>query len=333
VQPLIKYVRVSTFRLPFSTFPFRECALIDANLVGKLLLRETAGFRADGKEHKFSALVGELGSDFALTEEEMSQLLPSGSQPVFANRAGWARLYLKKAGLVDAPKRGFLQITDRGRKVLAEGLERIDSKFLERFPDFVAFKSGGSAAGGEASPPLSPSLAPSSTPFEVLEDAYGRIRSTLANELLETLQKVDPRRFEQIVIDLILGMGYGGSKADAGKAIGKSGDEGIDGIIKEDRLGLGVIYVQAKRWEQIIGRPEVQKFAEALAGQHATKGIFITTSSFTKEALSYASSLAIKVVLLDGLALTSLMIDHGIGVTTETAYEIKRIDSDYFDVP
>jgi restriction system protein len=167
----------------------------------------------------------------------------------------------------------------------------------------------------------------------MLEDAYGRIRSGLASELLETLQKVDPKRFEQIVIDLLVTMGYGGSRVDAGKAIGKAGDQGIDGIIKEDRLGLGVIYVQAKRWEQVIGRPEVQRFAGALAGQHATKGIFITTSSFTNEALSYASTLAIKVVLLDGLAMTNLMIDHGVGVTTQSVYEVKRIDSDYFDLP
>jgi restriction system protein len=218
---------------------------------------------------------------------------------------------------LDAPKRGFLQITERGRKILSEGHERIDTKLLERFPEFVAFKQPAT---------------PSSTPFEMLEDAYGRIRSGLANELLETLQNVDPKRFEQIVIDLLVTMGYGGSRVDAGKAIGKTGDQGIDGMIKEDRLGLGVIYVQAKRWEQIIGRPEVQRFAGALAGQHATKGIFITTSSFTNEALNYAASLAMKVVLLDGLALADLMIEHGVGVTAQSLYEVKRIDSDYFDL-
>jgi restriction system protein len=234
--------------------------------------------------------------------------------------------------LLDAPKRGFLQVTERGRKILSEGHERIDTKFLERFQEFVAFRQRDSTVAAE---PLSPSPPPtvSSTPFEMLEDAYGRIRSGLANELLETLQKVDPKRFEQIVIDLLVTMGYGGSRVDAGKAIGKTGDQGIDGIIKEDRLGLRVIYVQAKRWEQVIGRPEVQRFAGALAGQHATKGIFITTSSFTDEALRYASTLAIKVVLLDGLALTNLMIDHGVGVTTQSVYEVKRIDSDYFDLP
>jgi len=289
---------------------------------------------ADGKENKFSELVDELGSEFGLTDEELSKLLPSGAQKVFANRVGWARTYLKKASLLDSPKRGFLQITERGRDILSQGPERIDTKFLERFPEFVAFKEGSVSADTEREP-MAPaaSLPPSSTPFEVLEDAYSQIRSTLANELLETLQKVDPKQFEQIVIDLLVRMGYGGSRADAGKAIGKTGDEGIDGIIKEDRLGLGVIYVQAKRWGQIIGRPEVQKFAGALAGQHATKGIFITTSSFTKESLGYASALAIKVVLLDGLALTNLMIDHGVGVTTESVYEVKRVDSDYFDLP
>jgi len=176
-------------------------------------------------------------------------------------------------------------------------------------------------------------LSPSKTPFEILEDAYSQIQSALANEILETLQKVDPSHFEQIVIDLLVAMGYGGSRADAGKAIGKSGDEGIDGTIKEDRLGLGVIYVQAKRWEQIIGRPELQKFAGALTGKHAGKGIFITTSSFTKDALSYASTLAFKMVLLDGQALTNLIIDHDVGVTTESIYKVKRVNSDYFDLP
>jgi restriction system protein len=287
---------------------------------------------ADGGEHKFAVLVAELGSDFGLTEDQLSELLPSGTQPIFANRVGWARLYLKKAGLLDALKRGFLQSTERGRKILSEGHERIDTKFLERFPEFVAFKQGDSTVAAEPlSAPSEPSTL-SSTPFEMLEDAYGRIRSGLANELLETLQKVDPKRFEQIVIDLLVAMGYGGSRVDAGKAIGKTGDQGIDGIIKEDRLGLGVIYVQAKRWEQVIGRPEVQRFAGALAGQHATKGIFITTSSFTNEALNYAASLAMKVVLLDGLALADLMIEHGVGVTAQSLYEVKRIDSDYFDL-
>jgi restriction system protein len=275
-----------------------------------------------------------LGSEFSLTEEELSKQLPSGTQKVFTNRVGWARTYLKKAGLLDSPKRGFQQITQRGRTVLAESPERIDAKFLERFPEFIAFKDGDAGADDEreSTKPDVP-LPASKTPFEVLEDAYAQIQSTLANELRETLKKVDPKQFEQIVIDLLVSMGYGGSRADAGKAIGKTGDEGIDGIIKEDRLGLGVIYVQAKRWEQVVGRPEVQKFAGALAGQHATKGILITTSSFTHEAFGYASALAIKVVLLDGLGLANLMIEHGVGVTTETVYKVKRIDSDYFDLP
>lgn len=286
---------------------------------------------ADGKEHKFSEIVAALGSEFGLTDEELSKLLPSGAQKIFTNRVGWARTYLKKAGLLDAPKRGFLQITERGREILKQGPVRIDAKFLGQFPEFVAFKEGtaGAVPEHERTPALV--LLPGTTPFEDLENAYSQIRSALANELLEVLQKVDPNQFEQIVIDLLVGMGYGGSRVDAGKAIGKSGDEGIDGIIKEDLLGLDVIYVQAKRWGQVIGRPEVQKFAGALAGQHASKGIFITTSSFTKDSLGYASSLAIKVVLLDGLALTNLMIDHGIGVTTESVYEVKRVDSDYFE--
>ena len=233
---------------------------------------------ADGKEHELPKLVDELGSEFGLTEEELSERLPSGTQKVFTNRVGWARTYLKKAALLDSPKRGFQQITDRGRTVLEQNPQRIDNKFLGRFPEFVAFIDGSTGGDheGESTKPDLP-LPASKTPFEILEDACAQIQSTLANELRETLKKVDPKQFEEIVIDLLVSMGYGGSRSDAGKAIGKTGDEGIDGIIKEDRLGLGVIYVHAKRWEQVIGRPEVQKFAGALAGQHATKGIFITT--------------------------------------------------------
>ena len=203
---------------------------------------------ADGKEHKHSQLVEELASEFRLTEEELSKPLPSGTQKVFSNRVGWARTYLKKAGLLESQKRGFQQITERGRTVLSQESGRNDNKFLARFPEFVAFIDGGTGGdhGGESTKRDVP-LPTSKTPFEVLEDAYAQIQSALANDLLETIKKVDPKQFEQIVIDLLVSMGYGGSRADAGKAIGKTGDEGIDGIIKEDRLGLGVIYVQAKR--------------------------------------------------------------------------------------
>jgi restriction system protein len=288
----------------------------------------------DGREHRLSELIDGLGAEFGLNEEERSKLLPSGTQKVFTNRIGWARTYLKKSGLLITPARGLSQITERGRVTLSQRPERIDVKFLERFPEFVAFRVGnaGSERGLEPVTPTALPLSPR-TPFEILEDAYSQIRSALANEILETLHKVDPSQFEQIVVDLLVGMGYGGSRIDAGKAIGKSGDEGIDGIIKEDRLGLDVIYVQAKRWGQVIGRPDVQKFAGALAGKHAAKGILITTSSFTTEALNYASALAIKMVLLDGQALTNLMIDHNIGVTTENSYEVKRVNTDYFDLP
>jgi restriction system protein len=184
---------------------------------------------ADGKEHKLSKLVEELGAEFGLTEEELSERLPSGTQKVFTNRVGWARTYLKKAGLLDFPKRGFQQITERGRTVLSQEPGHIDNKFLGRFPEFVAFRNGSTGGDheGESTKPEVPLLA-SKTPFEVLEDAYVQIQSTLANELRETLKKVDPKQFEQIVIDLLVSMGYGGSRADAGKAIGKTGDEGID---------------------------------------------------------------------------------------------------------
>jgi restriction system protein len=241
---------------------------------------------------------------------------------------GWARTYLKKAGLLEYPKRGLSQITPRGKEVLAQNPDSIDAKYLQRFPEFKPFRDGSDLVPADVS--ISPPPSPPNTPAEAIENAYVQLSAVLADELLESVQKSSPARFERIVIDLLVKMGYGGSVSDAARVIGKSGDEGIDGIINEDRLGLDRIYIQAKRWQGVVGRPEIQKFAGALAGKHATKGIFITTSSFTLEAEQYVQSLALKIVLIDGETLSILMIEQNVGVTPSNQYTIKKVDFDYF---
>ena len=283
-------------------------------------------FSADGQEHQFRDAIHSLASEFSLTDEEKNEFLPSGQQTVFANRVGWARTYLKKAGLLSSPRRGYFQITERGRSVLQENPPVVNVKFLEKFPEFVQFKS----IRKEEPESEEPELSQGQTPHEALEAAYERLRSELVTEILSNIRTSDPTLFERIVIELLVKMGYGGSRKDAGRAIGRSGDEGVDGIIKEDHLGLDNIYIQAKRWEATIGRPEIQKFAGALQGQRARKGIFITASDFTKEALDFVSRIDSKIILIDGRTLSRLMIDFGVGVTTIASYDIKKLDSDYF---
>jgi len=273
-----------------------------------------------------------LAQEFLLTDEELNEFLPSGQQPVFINRVGWARSYLKKGRLLDNPKRGYLQITARGQEVLKDPPERITIKYLDRFPEFKEFwdRYRSKKETDDESQSVDAETTPGQTPHEALENAYERLRSEIAVELLQTLKGSDPSLFENIVVELLVKMGYGGSRRDAGKAIGRSGDEGIDGVIKEDHLGLDSIYIQAKRWDNTVGRPEIQKFAGALQGQRARKGIFITTSEFTREAQDYVSRIDTKIVLIDGKALAHLMIDFGVGVTSVATYEVKKIDSDYF---
>jgi len=281
----------------------------------------------DGEEHSLREAIESLAGTFALSDEERKELLPSGHQAVLDNRVGWARTYLKKAGLLSSPKRGVFIITDRGREVLATKPVTIDVPFLEKFPGFKEFKTLRHDSVGEEVSPLPDA---SETPEESLEAAFQKLRAGLASEILQTIKTCSPSFFERLVVDVLVAMGYGGSRADAGRAIGKSGDEGIDGIIKEDRLGLDTIFLQAKRWEGTVSRPEVQKFAGALQGHRARKGIFITTSSYTKEAWEFVSRIDTKIVLIDGAMLAQLMIDNNVGVTRIASYEVKRIDSDYF---
>jgi restriction system protein len=289
----------------------------------------------DGAEHRFRDAVESLAQHLGVTNEERSEMLPSGSAPLFDNRVGWARTYLKQAGLIASPKRGVFRITERGEALLKTNPNKIDAGVLDQFEEFRSFRSRRretSASQDEQAPPLLESDPRSDqTPEDQLAAAYRRLRNNLEFELLDQVKNATPAFFERLVIDLLVAMGYGGSRQDAGRAIGKSGDGGIDGIIKEDRLGLDVIYLQAKRWEGVVGRPEIQKFAGALQGQRATKGVFITTSTYTREAVEYAGLIATKIILIGGDELVRLMIDHGVGVSTTGTYELKRIDADYFE--
>jgi restriction system protein len=276
-----------------------------------------------------------LAQELGLTEDDLHEMLPSGNQSTFGNRVGWAATYLKKAGLLESTRRGYYKITDRGYELLAKQPKLINVKTLEKYPEFIEFKKlkGTRSRDGDkgiVTKPLPDFL--TATPSEALESAYENLRDELASELLAKLKKTSPSFFEYVVVELLVKMGYGGSRSDAGRAIGKSGDGGIDGIIKEDKLGLDVVYIQAKRWDSTpVGRPDVMQFAGALQAQRANKGIFITTSRFTDEAKSYVSQIGSKIVLIDGELLTSLMIDNDVGVSTISLYPVKKINSDYFD--
>jgi restriction system protein len=282
---------------------------------------------SDQREHAVSEVRDKLAEYFQLAEEDLRELLPSGKQTVFYNRVGWAKTYLQKAKLLESLRRGYFQITKRGLEVLKEKPQEIDRKYLEQFDEFREFVGLTDNTSIVVTLPDNKEK----TPLEVLEAAYEEIEQILVTEILEKLKNGSPSFFERLVVDLLLKMGYGGSRADAGHAIGKSGDEGIDGIIKEDKLGLDIIYIQAKRWQNPVGRPEIQKFVGALVGQRAKKGVFITTSTFTKEAVAYAESIENKVVLIDCYQLARYMIQHNLGVSTSEVYEVKRIDTDYFE--
>jgi len=283
----------------------------------------------DGKEHAIGEIRESLATSFKISDEERERLLPSGNQRVFENRIGWARTYLKMAGILVYVKRGVFKITDRGKEVLNNVPQKIDVKYLEQFPEFLEFRQKKKSEKADNKTSLQEVF---DTPDEVIESAYQQLRDDLISELLDQIQSMSWSFFERLVIELLLNMGYGGSRREAGEAFQKGGDEGIDGIIKEDRLGLDIIYVQAKRWKDssTVGRPEIQKFAGALQGKRARKGVFITTSDFSKDAIEYASMIESKIILIGGNRLAELMIDHGVGVTTTRSYEVKKIDFDYF---
>jgi len=281
---------------------------------------------SNGKEHTTKETNQKLAEHFHLTEEELNEYLPSGSQKTFPNRVAWAKSYLKMAGLIESTNRSSYKITEVGKNILEENSNEINLRILKTIPAFQ--DRTGRIKGDHSNSDIENQT--DSTPEENLENSYLSIRKNLAQELLLKIKSSSAAFFESLVVELLVKMGYGGSIVDAGRSIGRSGDEGIDGIIKEDKLGLDVIYVQAKRWENVVGRPEIQKFVGALAGQGAKKGVFITTSRFTNEAKEYQPKNETKIVLIDGESLAELMIDHNLAVSTVNVFEIKRIDNDYF---
>jgi restriction system protein len=291
------------------------------------LMLPLLSFAAGKDEISTGEAVDALAQQLGLTEDDLTQMLPSRAQSTFANRIGWASTYMKKAGLLETTSHGHYRITARGKELLKSEPPSINVRLLKQYPEFVAFyqfkapKSSGKPADG-----------PMATPVEALEAAYENLRSQLADDLLNKLKETSPSFFERAVVELLVRMGYGGSRADAGQAIGKSGDGGIDGIIKEDKLGLDVVYIQAKRWENTsVGSPTVMQFAGALQAKHAEKGIFITTSKFTQDAREYVRQIGSKIILVDGEQLTDLMIEHDVGVSTIAHYPVKKINIDFFE--
>ena len=291
-------------------------------------MRPLLELASDGKEHALKEARERLAEKFAVTETELKTLLPSGRQTVFVNRVAWAKVYLGAAGLLDSPQRGCFKISEQGRSALKEAPDRITIRFLERYPEFIAFRSAPRKQKESVAPTASDEEG--QTPEETLEAAHHKLRSELVVELISRVKKCSPEFFEGLVVELLLKMGYGGSRKEAGEAIGAAGDEGIDGLINEDRLGLDTIYLQAKRWEGTVGRPEIQKFVGALHGKRAKKGVFITTATFSADASEYVRNIDPKVSLIDGQQLAEYMIDFGVGVNFVNSYEVKRIDSDYF---
>ena len=290
-------------------------------------------FLRDRQKHGYSEVANLLAEHFGLSTDDRNEMVPSGKQTRLINRVHWVSTYFKKARLIESADRGTFQISERGLELLGRNISRIDMKTLDEYPEYVAFRNQKNRKQGlvDENPAVAETESvDSKTPDEVLDDSYNTIRANLVSEVLEKVKSCSPNFFERLVVELLVNMGYGGTRQDAGQAIGKSGDEGIDGIIKEDRLGLDVIYLQAKRWEGNVSRPEIQKFAGALQGKRAKKGVFITTSEFTKEAREFASAIDNKLILIDGEELAEYMIDFNVGVSIVNSYEIKKIDSDYF---
>lgn len=280
---------------------------------------------ADREIHSSKDVRGFIASDMKISDEDLAELLPSKRQSTFANRVAWARTYLDRAGLISTPSKGHYCITDEGEKALASG-EKIDLKYLEKYPSFLVFHT-------VSSPEKPEEPEEEKTPMEILDDAFKKVNASLADELMTEVMKLDPGDFEKLVVKLLLQMGYGSGIDNAGVVTKLSGDGGIDGIIKEDQLGFSSIYIQAKQWalDSTVGRPEIQKFAGALQGEKATRGLFITTAKFSKEARQYADNLhQSNIVLIDGEALMRLMIKNNLGVSVEQTYEVKRIDTDFF---
>ena len=282
----------------------------------------------DDQEHTLKELYEYLPKFFQLSEEEIERLLPSGKQSIVVNRIGWARTYLKNAGLITSPKRAVFRITERGKSILNNpSINEINESILKQFPEFITFKYGKT----DGTAVIQTNDEELNTPLEIIEKNFNLLKHSLQHELLSKIMECSPSFFEQLIVELLVAMGYGGSIKDAGEAVGKSGDGGIDGIIKEDVLGLDKIYLQGKRWSNPVSRPDIQAFVGSLLGVKANKGVFITTSRFTKEAMEYAQNVDRSLILIDGDKLTDLMFEYNVGVSKETVLTIKKIDLDYFE--
>ena len=289
-------------------------------------------FFADRQPHKIAEVYTALAQDFGLSKADLAEMLPSGTQSRWHNRANWACYDLYRAGLLSRPKRGQYLITELGWKIAQQKPQKIDREFLMRFSEFAKWIRTTDLTKGDSGAEQKDSVSKSNaTPDEIIEAAYNGLQATLKSEVLELVHKMEPSGFEKLVLDLLLAMGYGGSRKEAATITQKTHDHGIDGLINEDRLGLDRIYVQAKRWGRSVGRPEIQKFVGALTGQHAQKGIFITASDFGPGARQYVKNLPQRLILIDGQRLAELMVEHNIGVSRTYTYEIKRTDGDYFE--
>ena len=290
---------------------------------------------SDGQEHRISEAVEKLAKKFDLSNDELELLLPSGKQSIFSNRTHWAKTYLAQAGLLEVSRRAHFRITPRGREVLATKPPKIDVELLRQFPEFLAFQSrtrSDDKTEITPSPDTTPVLSASATPDELLRNTVDELERSLAAEVLQRILSAPPAFFESLIVSLLLKMGYGGSREEAGRAIGKSGDGGIDGVIDQDPLGLDRVYIQAKRYkiDLPVSEPEIRGFSGSLGAAKANKGVFVTTSNFTRPALEFAERHPFKMVLINGEQLTSLMLRHDVGVRIADTLYIKKIDEDFF---
>ena len=297
------------------------------------LMRPLLSLHEGGQERTLAVNRETLADAFELSEEEREERLPSGRQRTFDNRVVWATTYLVQTACLERPRRGVTRVTDRGRQVLRDNPERVDLHVLAQFPEYDEFRSRGRTQRPTRTEGETDRGGEPATPVEAMESAYSQLRAALAEELRASVLGRDDRFFEDLVLDVLTAMGYGGSREDASERLGRTGDQGIDGVIREDRLGLDVIYLQAKRWDpsRPIRRPDIQAFVGALQGARANKGVFLTTSRFTDDAREYVERVQPRVVLIDGRELAELMIDHGVGVSPpRRVFELRRLDEDYF---
>ena len=286
-------------------------------------------------EQRVADVADHVANEFGLSAEEKETLLPSGRQRVLNNRIHWAKFYMSKAGLITSPARGRFVATEEGRKLLATNPDQINVASLMKWPSFQEFYKAEKAPASDSADVVLEAKEPKSntvTPEEQIETAYQAVQSVLRTDLLDRIAQNSPSFFEQLIVDLLVAMGYGGSRKDAASQLGGSGDGGVDGVINEDRLGLDRVYVQAKRYGKgnVVGRPDVQGFVGSLVGLGAQKGVFVTTSTFSPQAREFVQHLSQRVILIDGQSLADLMIEHGVGVRTSKAIEFKRLDEDFF---